>query len=278
MKKRRGINPKIGCRCDGQLKVERICFKERPKGETDFGIAPDEYLRFYDQCLVCQHWFARHDLDISNLYSGEYVEATYGTNLNTVFDKIINLDPSKSDNANRALRVHNFSNSWNKSRLKLTNLDIGSGTGVFSYAMKDLGWICTAIDPDPIACEHIKSRLGIQTICGDFLSLSLNMIGKFDVISFNKVLEHIENPIEMLSVANELMNQDGLIYIEVPDGDSAFQADPAHEEFFIEHHHAFSLSSLALMVERSGLKCLEIKRIVDPSGKFTLYCFATNKK
>ena len=104
------------------------------------------------------------------------------------------------------------------------------------------------------------------------------MIGKFDVISFNKVLEHIENPIEMLSVANELMNQDGLIYIEVPDGDSAFQADPAHEEFFIEHHHAFSISSLALMVERSGLMCVEIRRIIDPSGKFTLYCFATNKK
>jgi predicted TPR repeat methyltransferase len=104
------------------------------------------------------------------------------------------------------------------------------------------------------------------------------MIGKFDLISFNKVLEHIQNPIEMLSVAIELLNQGGLIYIEVPDGDSAFLADPSHEEFFIEHHHAFSLSSLALMVERSGLKCLEIKRIVDPSGKFTLYCFATNKK
>jgi SAM-dependent methyltransferase len=125
-----------------------------------------------------------HLFNISNIYSGDYVEATYGKNLNIVFDKIINLDPSKSDNANRALRVHNFSIGWYKSKLKLTNLDIGSGTGVFSYAMKDLGWICTAIDPDPIACEHIKRRLDIQTICGDFLSLGLNMIGKFDLISF----------------------------------------------------------------------------------------------
>lgn len=272
------ISPTLNCPCGEDNKSERICFTKRPKGETDFKISDKDYVRYYDQCLTCNHWFGRHKIDMSNLYTGSYVAATYGKTLNGVFDKIINLDPSKSDNAGRAIRVNDFCNLWFKSHSQLTNLDVGSGTGVFPYAMKNLGWLCTAIDPDPIACEHIKRRLDIQTICGDFLSLSLKMIGKFDLISFNKVLEHIENPIEMLSVANELLNQNGLVYIEVPDGDSAFQADPAHEEFFIEHHHAFSLSSLASMVERSGLKCLEIKRIVDPSGKFTIYCFATNEK
>jgi 2-polyprenyl-3-methyl-5-hydroxy-6-metoxy-1,4-benzoquinol methylase len=209
------------------------------------------------------------------LYSGDYVAATYGTNLNTTFDRIVNLDTSKSDNAHRALRVHNFNSNWQKSELALTILDVGSGTGVFPYAMKNLGWICTAIDPDPIACEHIERRLGIQTICGDFFNLDLEKIGKFSLISFNKVLEHIENPIEMLVAGGELLSKKGIIYVEVPDGDSAFRANPAHEEFFIEHHHAFSISSLSLLIERSGLICLEINRIVEPSGKFTIYCFAS---
>jgi SAM-dependent methyltransferase len=209
------------------------------------------------------------------LYSGDYVAATYGANLDAIFDKIVNLDSSKSDNANRALRVHDFYDKWQKSELAPTVLDVGSGTGVFPYAMKKLGWICTAIDPDPVACEHIERRLGIQTICGDFFNLELEKIGKFSLISFNKVLEHIENPIEMLVAGKELLSQAGIIYIEVPDGDSAFRANPAHEEFFIEHHHAFSISSLALMIERSGLICLEISRIVEPSGKYTIYCFAS---
>jgi SAM-dependent methyltransferase len=278
MSKKNGINPSIGCNCDGQQKIERICFREKPDGETNFGINREEYLRFYDQCLTCKHWFGRHNIDISNLYSGDYVAATYGANLKAIFVKIVNLDSSKSDNANRALRGHNFYNKWQKLESALTILDVGSGTGVFPYAMKNLGWICTAIDPDPIACEHIERRLKIQTICGDFFNLDLEKIGKFSLISFNKVLEHIENPIEMLVTGKELLSQKGIIYIEVPDGDSAFRANPAHEEFFIEHHHAFSISSLSLMIERSGLNCLEISRIVEPSGKYTIYCFASKVK
>jgi SAM-dependent methyltransferase len=141
--------------------------------------------------------------------------------------------------------------------------------------MKNMGWLCTAIDPDPVACDHIARRVEVETICGDFLRMDVHAMGDFNLISFNKVLEHVENPSEMLAIGKGLLGLRGVVYIEVPDGDSAFQADPAHEEFFIEHHHAFSISSLALMVQRSGLTCLEIKRIIDPSGKFTLYCFAT---
>ena len=275
MNDKNGINPSIGCNCEGVKRVERICFEEKPKGETDFGINNSEYLRYFDQCSTCRHWFGRHNLDISNLYSGDYVAATYGKDLNAVFDRIVNLDPSKSDNTNRALRIDKFCNEWYKLGLPLTNIDIGSGTGVFSYAMKNLGWICTALDPDPIACNHIKKRLNIQTICGNFLDLNLYELGKFNLVSFNKVLEHIENPIEMLSAGRNLLCQKGLVYIEVPDGDSAFRANTTYEEFFIEHHHAFSISSLASVIERAGLICLEIKRIIEPSGKFTLFCFAT---
>jgi len=272
------ITPTLNCPCGEENKVERICFTKKPIGETDFNISDKDYVRYYDQCLVCNHWFGRHKIDLSNLYSGSYVAATYGKTLDKTFDKIVNLDPSKSDNAGRAFRIHSFCQTRFKPGKKLTNLDIGSGTGVFSYAMKNLGWQCTAIDPDPVASEHIAKRVRINSICGDFLTMDYEKIGSFDLITFNKVLEHVENPLEMLVKGTSLLQKYGLIYVEVPDGDSAYQADPAHEEFFIEHHHAFSLPSLTLMVERSGLKCLEIKRIVDPSGKFTLYCFATNKK
>jgi selenocysteine-specific translation elongation factor len=94
------------------------------------------------------------------------------------------------------------------------------------------------------------------------------------LVTLNKVLEHVETPSLMLEKARKLLINDGLLYVEVPDGDSAFAKDPKHEEFFIEHHHAFSMASLALLVERSGFRCLEIRRINEPSGKFTIYCFA----
>ena len=40
---------------------------------------------------------------------------------------------------------------------------------------------------------------------------------KFDLISFNKVLEHLKNPIMLLKSSKRFLNKNGIVYIEVPD-------------------------------------------------------------
>ena len=39
---------------------------------------------------------------------------------------------------------------------------------------------------------------------------------KFDLISFNKVLEHVKNPIMLLKSSKRFLNENGIVYIEVP--------------------------------------------------------------
>ena len=269
-----GVSPNINCPCSSNNRVERILFDAKPEGETDFGISKKDYKRYFDQCTTCHHWFGRHNLDLSEIYSGKYVEKTYGNKLKEVFDKIINLSPGKSDNVARANRIDVFTNQHFQDNSTKNLLDIGSGTGVFPHEMKKLGWECTALDPDKGACEHISENVGIETLCGDFLELTFDEKKQYSLVTLNKVLEHVETPSLMLEKARKLLINDGLLYVEVPDGDSAFAKDPKHEEFFIEHHHAFSMASLALLVARSGFSCLELRRINEPSGKFTIYCFA----
>ena len=70
---------------------------------------------------------------------------------------------------------------------------------------------------------------------------------------FNKVLEHVLDPILMLNHAKNFLNYKGLIYLELPDCENAWlHTDNAlREEFFIEHHHGFSKKSYSDKFERA---------------------------
>lgn len=264
----------LECPCAGQFCSPAYAYTEPPHGETRFELANQVYKRSYDRCSVCSHWFGKHDMDLSHLYVGDYASATYGDRMGKTFDRIINLPQEQSDNVGRRDRVSSFAKDYIEFGASLTLLDVGSGLGVFPSAMKEIGWSCTALDPDAKAVEHISQRVGISTIHADFLQVELDILGVHDVITLNKVIEHVEDPCVMLRRAAEVVSDRGFVYVEVPDGDRAASHGQNREEFFIEHHHVFSPTSLNATVERSELIVKRLERLVEPSGKFTLFCFA----
>ncbi|MBK9292975.1 MAG: class I SAM-dependent methyltransferase [Oligoflexia bacterium] len=215
-------------------------------------------------------------MDLSNLYSGQYVDSTYSgqEGLKKTFDRIIALAADKSDNYGRVKSINDFAFNFFENKKNHTILDIGSGLGVFPYAMQKLNWECTALDPDPRACEHLKNTVGVKSICADFLKAE--DIGQYDCISLNKVLEHVDNPIKMLSKVKKYLKPKGLIYIEVPDGEQSELDGKDREEFFIDHLHIFSLTSLCLLAKKSDLTLLNLERLKEPSSKYTLRAFLTH--
>jgi hypothetical protein len=269
------LRPSLECPCDGAFLSESFTYEGAPLGETKFDLADQRYQRSYEQCSLCLHWFGRHNLDLRGMYTGDYAAATYGDRMGTVFDRIISLPPESSDNTGRRNRLLEFARHWLGTSPEITLLDVGSGLGVFPYAMRLAGWSCTALDPDPLACEHIAAKAGVATIAADFLDVNPLILGSFDVVTLNKVIEHVEEPCEMLRKASLATSSRGFVYVEVPDGEMAAAEGPEREEFFIEHHHVFSAASLGLALERSGLRPISIERLRDPSGKHTLVSFAT---
>ena len=267
-------NFEINCPCRGEWLEVAFTYDARPHGETVFDLGEQAYRRSYNLCHLCGHWFGSHSLDLSDLYSEKYVESTYGDELARTFERIIALPDEHSDNSGRSKRIHKYAREYLPLSQAPSLLDVGSGLGVFPWAMKEKGWICTALDPSPQSCEHIRSKVGIEVIEGDFFSLDLEAVGQFDVVTFNKVLEHVENPCEMLRLALPLVKPGGFVYIEVPDASTAALHGPSREEFFIEHHHGFSMASLCLTIERAGLHLGLARRLVDPSSKFTLESYA----
>ena len=262
------------CLCGGTVFERAFEYAAPPEGENRFPGAPEEhYRRTVERCTACGHYHAVHGMDLTGLYNGAYLDSVYsGDQLRTAFERIVSLPSEKSDNAGRVARIQGFAARHWRGRFDApTVLDIGSGLCVFAHAMKAQGWQATALDPDPRAAAHARETVGVEAIYASFPRASITR--QFDLVAFNKVLEHVEDPIEMLAASRALVAKDGFVYVEVPDGEAAEAEGSGREEFSVEHYHAFSAASLALLVARTGLRVCEMERLREPSGKFTLRAF-----
>lgn len=269
------LSPESACRfCSGAEHRHLATFTAPPAGETDFGIA--DYRRELWQCTACGHIINRYEFSLQNIYDAGYVDATYGEKMQATFAKILALPPDASDNRQRVRRINEFAAAIGHS--PGSALDIGSGLGVFPAALKETGWSCTALDPDPRTTQHIEAACGVPTITGDFLTLQLpsDNARRFSLITLNKVIEHVTDPIAMLKRVSGWLRPGGLVYVELPDGENALaHGGAAREEFFVEHYDAYSPASFALLLHHAEMRFLKLERLIEPSGKFTLAGFAT---
>ncbi len=265
-------HPTLGCPCADRYLVPAFAYAARPTGEIAFRLT-GPYHREYRRCVLCEHWFSRHAMDLSALYDGAYIDATYGDGMRATYERIMALPAERSDNLGRVVAVRAFAERrFTGARPAPRLLDVGAGLGVFPARMKEAGWCCTALDPDPRAAVHAREVIGVDAVTGDFHALADSDIGTYDVISFNKVLEHVEDPVAMLAASRRLIAADGFVYLELPDNAAAIDG-PEREEFFIEHHHVFSAASLALLAARAGFRLLALEALREPSGKYTLRGF-----
>jgi SAM-dependent methyltransferase len=264
-------HPTLRCPCDGRHLVPAFAYASRPEGEIAFPLAGD-YRRDYGRCALCEHWFSHHEMDLSGLYDGTYVDATYGDGMRRSYERIMALPAERSDNVGRVAAVLDFAERrFAGTRAAPSLLDVGAGLAVFPARMKEAGWRCTALDPDARASAHARDVAGVAAVTGDFRRLAATL-GRFDVVSFNKVLEHVEDPVAMLAASSGLVAPGGFVYLELPDAAASVEG-PGREEFFIEHHHVFSPASLALLAARAGFALLELESLREPSGKYTLRGF-----
>ena len=95
-------------------------------------------------------------------------------------------------------------------------LDVGCGTGsVAVIANRDKRNRVFGIEPDAARAAVANSR-GIDTKCGYLDREFIAEKGPFDVIVFSDVLEHLQAPEEMLSLAAAGLKPDGIFLVSVP--------------------------------------------------------------
>jgi len=250
-------------------------YTSKPEGEVNFKL-DGKYLRKYYKCSICDHHISDHEYNLNLLYSGEYISSTYGNykGLKKRFNKINKLKPLNSDNFYRCLRIKTFFKKIDKS---FRTLDVGAGLGIFPKKLQNKKFKnIYLIETDKVNINFLKYYLKFQKTHRKQSDLK-NI--KFDLITMNKVIEHVDNPALFLKNYMKNLKLNGYIYIEVPDIDAKNdKLSYDREEFFIEHHHVFSKTSLILMLSKLNLKILKIEQIREPSSKYTIFCFAKKIK
>ncbi len=268
------INNKLSCVICGKNNLELInTVVKKPTVEVEYNIPPHQYLRHIYQCLNCGVYYNHHNLLDKNFYKSAYNASIEEGIIYKRFERIINLDSKNSDNKNRVKRIDNFFQRTKNTNSKV--LDIGSGTCVFLYEMKKLGFKTFCIDPDLSAINHAENVVKVNgAYRGDIMNI--NIKHRFDLISFNKVLEHIKNPVEHLKKSRDYLKNKGILYIELPEGDRINKDNiiNSRSEFAVEHYTIYNEKSINKLLSVSGFELLKSEIITDPSGKYTIYAFA----
>ncbi|WP_262694973.1 class I SAM-dependent methyltransferase [Kordiimonas aquimaris] len=138
-------------------------------------------------------------------------------------------------------------------------LDIGCGPGDFLKVAQDAGWDAVGIEPSPIAAKYAKER-GLNVINGFFDAEASTKLGQFDFIHLSEVLEHIAEPIKLITLAEKLLNPGGVLCVSVPNDYNALQLAAVQNSgkkkwWIVPDHHLnyFNFDSLASTIEQCGL-------------------------
>jgi len=142
-------------------------------------------------------------------------------------------------------------------------LDIGSGPGFFLATAQTRGWQVKGIEPSRQAAAHARS-LSVEVVEGFFNAQTAPTLGRFDVVHLNNVLEHIPDPVALLTLARGLLDEGGLVCVNVPNDFSPFQlaaraAGGTGDWWVAPPHHLnyFDFDSLGALLERLGFQVAE---------------------
>ncbi len=97
-------------------------------------------------------------------------------------------------------------------------LDVGTNMGFFLRKARDFGYEVEGIEPAPSLSEIARKnwKLKIHTSYLEAAGLPNN---NYDIITLIDVFEHVTNPKALLAKCNDLLKDEGIIVIKVPNGD-----------------------------------------------------------
>jgi len=235
-----------------------LCIHERTKNILE----ADDF--FLSECLACRLIFLQQKNEPNsdkNIYANYYKKETgerfgHGTEI--------------------VVKAFRFWRAWKVFCLKPKSkkiLDIGSGRGWMLYFLKKYFKYDVAVGTQisENAYKFSKDKLGLEIYNKDLLDLELSS-AKFNIITLWHVLEHVPTPEAYVQRIGELLENDGLVLIEVPNFNSWSRIlskkrwlalDPQHHKTF------FTPDSLEAMLKKNNFKIKKINTFSLEYSTFT---------
>ena len=149
-------------------------------------------------------------------------------------------------------------------------LDVGFGRPIDLEIFERSGWKASGTQISKTAYINAKKRK-LDVYYGELTKLNIKK--KFDVITFWHVLEHIENPNEYIKKCGYLLNNKGILIIEVPNINS-FSAKISGNKWFLldldNHLYQFSLISLTKLLKNNNFIINKVSYFSIEQSPFSL--------
>jgi SAM-dependent methyltransferase len=146
-------------------------------------------------------------------------------------------------------------------------LDVGCGNGGLLLALKKLGHKNLAgLDPSKKCVGNIK-KSGIKGSAGTIFKHKA--AGKFDMVILSHVMEHVKDVSAAMDRLSAMLNENGLLYIEVPDA-SSYAANYVVPFYYFdtEHINHFEEASLINLGVVKGLRVVSLgKKLIQASAE-----------
>jgi methionine biosynthesis protein MetW len=147
-------------------------------------------------------------------------------------------------------------------------LDVGCGTGSLTQIVRS---VCDAeilgVEPDPSRVEKARSR-GVNVREGYLDRQLIVELGRFDILLFADILEHLPNPQAMLLLARDALKPGGSIIISVPNvAHWSVRANLLRGNFHYEpsgimdatHLRWFTIGTIKSLIISAGFKVTEYR-------------------
>ena len=134
-------------------------------------------------------------------------------------------------------------------------IDVGCGNGELLNLLKKSGYknIC-GLDPSPSSIKYVSDKYNINCILGSVYDLDNNLYGKYDLVIFSGVLEHVLYPDECIKNLKKLLRPDGVLFLIMPNaqGFGDYICDIPNY-FNFEHINYFTPNTLDILCRRNNL-------------------------
>ncbi|HCA41805.1 MAG TPA: hypothetical protein DEP28_00975 [Bacteroidetes bacterium] len=162
------------------------------------------------KCKNCSLIYLQNPPDESEIYE-DYYEIEYnGKDYNEKSNYPL-LKEIFAINSQRKIEILKFKNSGSL-------LDVGCGSGLFLKSVSDV-FNVSGIDVSKKSINFAREEFGLD-VSNKSLDDLISDGKKFDIITLWHVLEHFNNPVEDLKKIRNLLNENGVLIIEVPNWDS----------------------------------------------------------
>ena len=147
-------------------------------------------------------------------------------------------------------------------------LDVGAGDGGLVAFLKDNNFNAYGVEPSKSGRRFAKEVHGLELISKNIFDIHQ---GNYDVINLSHVLEHVTDPISMLTKIHNLLGANGFLSIEIPNIQSWESAIFKSIYIHIDaprHIHHFNENSFHIALSKAGFsttsECGQLSMIQFP--------------